>query len=792
MRILLIDNYDSYTYNLSQLIGSVVGGQEPVVVRHDDAAALASLLDKAPTRQIPFDAIVISPGPGRPDRVSDFGLCRSMISNFPTHHVPILGVCLGHQGIVEAFGGRIVHAKRPVHGEVALIKVTQSSAAAQSLFQDLPNASFRAVRYHSLVAEPLSLPSCLEPLAWCTDEDTREEILMAVCHRTYPIFGVQFHIESVGTQFGELVLRNFCTIARAYRLQRENLMDIVAGIRSESTLVSVSKERLERVIRVSAGPVGGQRRVQVRRLSPRQVCRQPENCFRRLYGNKAAKFVFWLDSCYEYRQDRWPSVRWSFMGEWESDSVLDGSQPEFWTALDQALALNAEMWPKLPESDGLPPFIGGYLGYIGYELKRESFDAPRNVRAEAAEAADAFLGWVHRIIVFDHDTGSVLLATNDEESTNPRDAEQWMNHVEQVLKEASVAPNGGVDAILLPPDGREVTGIMSQEMPNGTDGDHSPRILEFEWHRPRNQYLKDVRMCLSQIRDGESYEICLTNRLELRLMSLSANFHPLAHYLELRRSNAAPFAAYLQLGRDRVVCCASPERFLQMRDGSCLESRPIKGTIRRSADPSEDARLGAFLAQSRKDRAENLMIVDLVRNDFGRVCAPGTVQVPQLMQLETFATVHQLVSTVQGRLYSSERAPERARPGRPVSMGRILQACFPMGSMTGAPKQRTMEIIETLEGHPRGIYSGSIGYVSADGQQADWNVVIRTAVWERLSCPEQDACSASAWRVSIGVGGAIVALSDPESEYEEMVLKAKAVIESIQKVVQTAFVRIRD
>ena len=226
-------------------------------------------------------------------------------------------------------------------------------------------------------------------------------------------------------------------------------------------------------------------------------------------------------------------------------------------------------------------------------------------------------------------------------------------------------------------------------------------------------------------------------------------------YRCLRRSNPAPFAAYLELPEVAIVG-SSPERFLRVSEDRRVESRPIKGTRRRSPDPEIDASLRLDLERSEKDRAENLMIVDLVRNDLGRVCQTGSVEVPELMQIEDYASVFQMVSTVTGRL----------RPDCQVAD--LIRATFPPGSMTGAPKIAAMKIIDRLEESRRGIYSGALGYIDVRGT-LDLCVVIRTAL-------------VSDGRVAIQSGGGIVADSEPEAELRESLDKARPLLDALRAV----------
>lgn len=252
------------------------------------------------------------------------------------------------------------------------------------------------------------------------------------------------------------------------------------------------------------------------------------------------------------------------------------------------------------------------------------------------------------------------------------------------------------------------------------------------------EYLNKIARLQRAIAAGETYEACLTTQLHGPSPGLG-----LADYLALRAANPTPYGAYLRWGGMQIMS-TSPETFLRVR-GGVAESRPIKGTRPRGRTASEDEALREDLAHNPKDRAENLMVVDLVRHDLTRVARPGTVRAEPLFEVETYAAAHQLVSTVRAELAGSP--------------WELMRAAFPGGSMTGAPKQRTMEILASVEGRERGVYSGAIGYIGLDGT-VDLSMTIRTLV-------EAEG------ELSYGVGGAILAASDPEAEYREIITKAE-------------------
>jgi len=653
VRWLVVDNHDSYTHSLVALL-AVVTGTDPVVVSDDDVAPGGLDLTG-------FAGVLISPGPGHPARERDFGLAADVLRR---SEVPVLGVCLGMQGMGLAAGAAVVPAPHPRHGHVDAVRHTGTSVLA-----GLPQG-FPATRYHSFcVAEPL--PPELEPLAWAADG-----VLMALRHRTRPQVGVQFHPESIASGQGRRIVENFVAMCRPVR------REFTATVRR----VDVELDAEEFFARRCAG----------------------------------AAWSFWLDSGARGAG----SGRFSLLGD------ADGPLAEVVTHRTGELPalphLSAELARRdvvLADGAEVPfPFTGGYVGWAGYEL-RDECGLPTARRADTPDAAWVF---ADRFVVVDHQERATWAVALSEDEASAAAARTWLAETAELVAGLPLGPAGERERLVLPP-ADEVAGLL---------------------RRAPADYRRDVEACRAALVAGESYEICLTDEAVVPGDAPGAAQDAFAVHRALRRANPAPYAAFLRYG-DVEVVSSSPERFLHVGLDGRVETRPIKGTAPRDPDPAADEELRAGLQRDAKTRAENLVVVDLLRNDLARVCEPGSVAVPALMATETLPGVHQLVSTVTGRL----------RPG--VGAVGALRACFPPGSMTGAPKRRTTEVVDALEQRPRGIYSGALGYLGCNGS-ADLSVVIRTLV--RVGGP------GAPW--TVGAGGAVVLDSDPDAEVAEVLLKA--------------------
>lgn len=420
-----------------------------------------------------------------------------------------------------------------------------------------------------------------------------------------------------------------------------------------------------------------------------------------------------------------------FTGDW-------GSRVEFsaetYVCQDAIAGLQAVMREEFPPEDTSTlrpfPFRAGAVGYFGYEAAYLMEELP-DLGRKYLDVPEIRFGFYDLVVGECHRDGTKHLSVVGRGETQ---AEAQM--AADRLRERAVAMLRKAEA-----------NLHRSPVPAGTSPGTAPATA-LQMDSGSEVYQAAVEACLDHIHRGDAFEICLTHRLRRPYSG-----DPWTLYQTLRTVSPASFACYLNLG-ETVVLSSSPERFLRLTEDRVVESRPIKGTRPRGATPEEDAALRLDLATCLKDRAENVMIVDLVRNDLGRVCAIGSVTVPTLMAVEEYATVFQLVSAVRGVL-----KPELG----PLD---LVRAAFPGGSMTGAPKIEAMKIIDRLEPYKRGIYSGAVGYMDFEGA-LDLSIVIRTIVLN------------DGWAY-FHAGGAVVADSDPAEEFSETMDKASAIIRALQ------------
>lgn len=360
------------------------------------------------------------------------------------------------------------------------------------------------------------------------------------------------------------------------------------------------------------------------------------------------------------------------------------------------------------------PFMCGGVGYFGYDMK-DFIEKLPDVSRDDLYLPDCVVCFYDTVLAFDHLKGKSYLA--------------------------------GVEFKGIRTDAKlKLKAALSSKNSNTARECFAKTGVPLRSNFTRADYMKTVKKAKEYIKKGDIYQVNLSQRFEADLKS-----EPYELYLRLRDASPAPFASYLNF-EDAIIISSSPERFL-MKAGSYIETRPIKGTSPRSGDPLADELNEISLKESYKDRAEHIMIVDLERNDLGRICEYGSVKPTEFIILERYSTVFHLVSTVSGKLKEG------------VDPVDCLTAAFPGGSITGAPKVRSMEVIEDLEPVKRGLYTGAIGYISFDGNM-DTSIVIRTIV-------------VKGDKLYFSVGGGIVADSDPESEYAETIDKAKGIMQAI-------------
>jgi para-aminobenzoate synthetase component 1 len=379
------------------------------------------------------------------------------------------------------------------------------------------------------------------------------------------------------------------------------------------------------------------------------------------------------------------------------------------------------------DSSLLPvPFAGGAVGYLGYDLCHFIERLPGRAAADI-DLPECYFAFYDAVLAYDHlDDRVYVISTGFPEETEERRLQNARERLSEV-KQRFIRPALSNSTEALPP---------------------VAPALRLRSNFTRDAYIRAVVRAREYICAGDIFQVNLSQRFEAEL-----SVSPYELHRRIRGINPAPFGAYLDMGGGRAVVCASPERFLKL-SGDMVETRPIKGTRPRGKNPRQDAALAKELVDSIKDRAENVMIVDLERNDLGRVCRYGSVRVTELAILETFPTVFHLTSTVVGQLTPDKTGID------------LLKASFPGGSITGAPKVRSMEIIDELEPTRRSVYTGALGYLGFNGD-LDLNIVIRTFL-------------ISGRKVYFQVGGGIVYDSEPAAEYQETLDKAKALFMALR------------
>ena len=487
--------------------------------------------------------------------------------------------------------------------------------------------------------------------------------------------------------------------------------------------------------------------------------------------------AFWLDS------GAYAKTGMSYLGVGTATMTSSVSESRVRIEADPGSNPQAGTWAgtvfemlRTPFDGGgeLAPVPLGWIGWLGYGLRHQTMpETPSRTRTSPPglrdeELPDASLVWVDRLIAFDHAARTVELVALGRDWAGP--LADWRDETVaglgaalDVARDETVAGLGaapdvapektvaGLGAALestpggaLDPARASAPTGASARRAAGVPGDRLATAPTARWRDTPAAYLAKIEACLDAIREGEAYQLCLTDEV-----TVDVHPDPVGTWLTLREANPSHHGGFLRMG-GTCLLSSSPETFLSVGLDRIASSRPIKGTRPRGATEAEDARLRDELHSNEKERAENLMIVDLMRNDLGRVCDFETVTVPELFAVETYAHVHQLVSTVRGRLTE----------GRD-SIDAVL-ACFPAGSMTGAPKSRAIAILDELEGRDRGPYSGGFGWFGVDGS-VELAMTIRSIVL-------------TAQGARIGAGGGITSASDPHEELLEVQLKAAALL----------------
>jgi para-aminobenzoate synthetase len=849
--ILFIDAYDSFSNNIISILETSLNASVRTI-RIDNPALASDVALHAELRH--YAAVVCGPGPGHPGKEEDVGIMRRIWRLSDEEMLPVLGICLGFQGLCLEFGGVVKRLKGPQHGMIRQVNHAGESyvAGQDSIFSGV--GEIGATLYQSLCADighdsdseelgkgkryPSERCPNLQPLAWVESDLSVENdcgvmdnrVLVAVQHRTKPFWGLQYHPESICTDSESTkVIKNWFKLAQRWNIAcRQRQINAESPIEGQFTtqpsllrqfeqrsIPGISIPRTLRTIpwdeRLRDMQDGSKLSRNMRRnlLFHSRTINLPEHfsipeIVEAIQDVRDDQIILESSNAYE------TSIgsadvrgRYSIIGL----DISEAPRFEYTIGSDHLTIIHSHMqgmpggevktnidlrpcsgiWPFLAKYldrnhllDGNKdsPFWGGFMGYTTYELGLEGIDVePQGRHKRNASRPDLCFAWVNRSLVIDHRRNLIYIQALAKRGSENKTA-VWMDSVAQNLETASHSKACSAKPTSLNTNVFKHT-VKSINPPNDTE------------------YESKVRRCQEYIRSGDAYELCLTDQtsvirlkndihcekssLQQKLYqealqpSLTPNAWSL--YKTLRKRQPAPFASYVRLGTATLVS-SSPERFLKWDEEGKCELRPMKGTVRKSPTVSTLAQASALLDVP-KEKAENLMIVDLVRHDLHGVCGSGNVTVPRLMVVEEYASVFQMVSIVQGQIpvavdkdmeeHLDEEEVAKARRTRYTGMD-VLAASLPPGSMTGAPKKRSCEILQEIEGgKDRSLYSGVVGYMDVVGR-GDWSVTIRSMFkWGDEDEVDVDGQQTETWH--IGAGGAVTTLSTAEGEREEMQTK---------------------
>lgn len=760
--ILLIDSYDSFSHNLCRLIEDNTN-HEVVTIFNDTFAPqeYESIFHKWIRS---FDYIVIGPGPGHPAQAADVGIIRWLYQHFAAHPeetVPVLGVCLGFQSLCYEFGNsveRLVHVK---HGQIYDVKTVPSALFPKGT-PHLPS-----VRYHSLHVPIDTLNSEIIPLAVCS-EVGNGDILMAGSHRSLPLYGVQYHPESICSEQGAELIQRFDKIASLYNTKaRPNLkMDQESHpLKSEVS----SKRAVHEDWLVPSGKFASRkvRKIFAKKFNFKHEDTKPIDVCE--YLSQHGKGFVFLNSAAD--PSDWSIIGLPIEGESEIithsvDDIQTVQLQKYKSSVSKRQPVDnimqfvasrmAAMYISREEIEShignihskQLPFFGGYMGLFSYE-------EGKHLVVEGIEpicdgyTPDCKLIFIERFILHDRKTLTWFLISIRDSDDEESQCLELMNDLVECQDDIRI----------------DINTVHAKVK----DYCH-PEDQDIEYQFPdRETYKKQFDLCQEYLHAGDSYELCLTTLLKVMLPSY---LNPWSIYKILAlRKNPSPYLCYMEFD-DCVLLSSSPERFVSWKDSKKVpgrkiaELRPIKGTVKRTDSTTlEEA---TKILRTPKEMGENLMIVDLIRHDLQTFT--DSVVVDSLMAIEEYKTVYQMVTVIQGHL------PEVGYKGID-----ILKLSLPPGSMTGAPKKRSVELLQKIESlQPtmnssgrRGIYSGVAGYWSVT-DDADWSVIIRSMVHYKRDRENSD--KRSVWR--IGAGGAITVLSDEQGEWEEMQLKLHSTLQT--------------